>query len=383
MAAVAIENLREPPGFDELLREWDGEQADIRYDAESGAWMFVCLHSTRLGPAAGGTRMRVYPSPAEGLADAMRLSEAMTRKLAVAGLPFGGGKAVLAVPEIPHGEDRRRLFLRYAELVESLGGRFWTGPDMNTNECDMNLLPYALIRSEDRGGAGSSAPATAVGVLHGIRASVRHVFGSNRLDGLVVLVQGVGGVGGHLAGLLVEAGARVIVSDVDAKRVHELTSRLPVRAVVPERALRSDCDVFAPCAIGGILNEGSIPRLRCRVVAGAANNQLATALDGELLREAGILYAPDYVINAGGALHGIGLAALGWTRDELDRQLARIGETLAAIYRAADEDGFSTSEAADRLAAARLAERAARELPERDPGPQPRHRPEQRHAEER
>ena len=351
---VAVETHPEANGFGRLLREWDGEQAEIRYDSESRAWMFVCVHSTRLGPAAGGTRMRVYPSPAEGLADAMRLSAAMTRKLAVAGLPLGGGKAVLAVPEIPHGEERRRLFLRYAELVESLGGRFWTGPDMNTNEHDMDPVSYA-IRSEDRGGSGSTVPATAVGVLHGIRASARHALGSDRLEGLAVLVQGVGAVGAHLAALLAEAGAVVAASDVDERRVREIASRLPVRAVDPERALGADCDVLAPCAVGGVLNEHSVGRLRCRIVAGAANNQLATAADGERLREAGILYAPDYVINAGGALHGAGLQLLGWTREELDRRLAGIGETLTAIYREADEEGISTSEAAERLAAARLA----------------------------
>ncbi len=354
MGSVTMATQSGLPGFEELLREWAGERTEIRYDDANGAWMFVCLHSTRLGPAAGGTRMRVYLSPAEGLADAMRLSAAMTRKLAVAGLPFGGGKAVLAVPAIPRGEKRRRLLLRYAELLDSLAGRFWTGPDMNTNDRDMDLLPYALIKSEACGGPGSSAPATAVGVVHGIRASVRHAFGSDRLDGRLVLVQGVGGVGGRLAELLVQAGARVLVSDVDAARVRALATRLPVRAVAPGRALRTDCDVLAPCAIGDILNERSIPLLRCRIVAGAANNQLATAADGERLREAGILYAPDYVINSGGSLYGIGLAALGWTRDELDRRLVAIGETLSVVYREADAQDIATSEAAERLAAARL-----------------------------
>lgn len=347
----------QPPGFDELLREWDGERAVIRYEADNDAWLFVCLHSTRLGPAGGGTRIRVYPSPAEGLSDAMRLSAAMTRKLAVAGLPFGGGKAVLAVPEIPHGERRRRLLLRYGELLDSLGGRFWTGPDLNTNERDMDMLPYALIKSEARGGLGSSAPATAVGVLHGIRASVKHRFGSDRLDGLVVLVQGIGGVGSHLAELLVNAGAQVLVSDVDAARVRDLAARLSVRSIAPEHVYRADCDVFAPCAIGGLFDERSIPQLKCRIVAGAANNQLATPEDGRRLRDRQILYAPDYVINAGGAVYGVGLAALGWPREELDRRLAGIAETLTSIYRGADDEGIPTSEAADRLAAARLASR--------------------------
>jgi hypothetical protein len=166
--------------------------------------------------------------------------------------------------------------------------------------------------------------------------------------------EGVGGVGGRLAEFLVQAGARVLVSDVDAARVRALATRLPVRAVAPERALRTDCYVLAPCAIGDVLNERSIPLLRCRIVAGAANNQLATAADGERLREAGILYAPDYVINSGGSLYGIGLAALGWTQDELHRRLVAIGETLSVVYREADAQDIATSEAAERLAAARL-----------------------------
>jgi leucine dehydrogenase len=346
--------------LEDVLRAWDGEHAELRHDHASGAWMFVCIHSTRLGPAAGGTRIGVYDSPAEGLADAMGLAAAMTRKLAVADLPFGGGKAVLAVREIPRGEKRRRLLHRYGEILDSLGGRFWTGPDMNTDEHDMDLLPYAMVRSRKGGGSGSSAPATATGVLSGIRASLNHALGSADLQDRLVLVQGMGGVGSHLAELLVEAGARVLINDLDAARVAKVAARMPVEIVASDRVLGTQCNVFAPCAVGGILNERSIPRLRCRIVAGAANNQLATTADGERLRSRGILYAPDYVINAGGSLHGIGLAALSWSGAELDRALNRIGDTLKALYRAADEDGIPTSEAADRLAAARLAQAPGR-----------------------
>jgi glutamate dehydrogenase/leucine dehydrogenase len=195
--------------FEELLETWEGETAVVHRDRESGAWIFVCLHSTRLGPSGGGTRMKVYGTPAEALEDAMRLSAAMTRKLAVAGLPFGGGKAVIAVPEIPIGEQRRALFLRYADLVASMGGTFRTSSDMNTGEADMDVIgertDYVFGRSVEAGGSGSPAPPTAVGVYHGIRASVSHAFGSDDLEGRIVVVQGAGGVGSPLADHLANA----------------------------------------------------------------------------------------------------------------------------------------------------------------------------------
>jgi len=181
-------------GFEELLEAWDGETAVIRHDGENDGWIFVCIHSTRRGPAGGGTRMNVYATPAEGLEDAMRLSAAMTRKLAVAGLPFGGGKAVIAVPEIPSGQRRRALLLRYGDLVASLGGTYRTSSDMNTGEADMDVIgertQHVFGRSISAGGAGDPARPTAVGVFHGIRASLSQALGSDDLERLIVLVQG-------------------------------------------------------------------------------------------------------------------------------------------------------------------------------------------------
>jgi leucine dehydrogenase len=345
--------------LEDHLREWDGEQALVRFDAPTGAWIFICMHSTQLGPALGGTRMKVYPSAADGLADAMRLAAGMTRKAAVAKLPYGGGKAVLAVPALPQGEERRSLLLRYAGMVDSLGGRFLTGHDMNTSEADVDLIgqrtPHVFTRSPERGGSGNASPATALGVLHGIRASVGHAFGSRDLGGRVVVIQGVGEVGARLAKLLTDEGATVLVSDVAQERLRALADRLRVEAVAPEEVFEIDCDVFAPCAVGGVLNEESIPRLRCRVVAGAANNQLARPDDAERLRAAGILYAPDYVINAGGVLRAIGLETLGWDDSTLAARLEQIGETLTEIYRRADAEGVDTEHVAARIAEERLA----------------------------
>ena len=340
--------------FEELIGAWDGEHVVVRHDAESDAWMIVGIHSTRLGPAMGGTRMKTYATPAQALEDALRLAAGMTRKLAVVGLPCGGGKGVLAVRELPTGDERRRLLERYAELIDSLGGTYVTGPDMNTGVADMDVIgdrtPHVFCRSAAGGGSGDPSIHTALGVFHGIRASLGHALGSDDPAGRTILVQGAGSVGAKLAALLADAGADVLVSDVDEERARAAGAR-----VVPAgAALETACDVYAPCALGATLSEDSIPRLRCRLVAGAANNQLATPTDGERLRAAGILYAPDYVINSGGALHGIGLERLGWDHERLEREVAGIGDTLTRIYEEADAEGISTAAAAERLAARRL-----------------------------
>jgi len=342
--------------FEELLQGWDGEETVIRYDPESGAWIFVCIHSTARGPAGGGTRLRVYPTPADGLADAMRLSGAMTRKMAVADMPLGGGKAVLAVPKLPEGEARRRLLLRYGRLVESLGGTYRTAGDMNITPADLDVVSETcqwVLGSTGRG--GDSARGTARGVLHGIHASVEHIFGSPDLDGRTVLVQGVGAVGHDLARQLAEAGARVLVADLDEEQAGRVAAEIGGGMVPARDALTTECDVYAPCAVGGTLSAETIPTLGCRIVAGSANNQLVEPEDAARLHAAVILYAPDYVINAGGVLQLAGLANLGWDETELERNLAGIGNTLRGLYRNADANGITPGEAAERLVAERVA----------------------------
>ena len=340
--------------LEELIRAWDGEEVVVRFDRPSGTWMFVCIHSTSRGPAGGGTRMKTYAAPADGLEDAMRLASAMTLKMAAVDMPFGGGKAVLAVPELLDGDDRRDLLLRYADLVASLRGTFNTGPDVNTSVADMDVIgercSYVFCRSEKRGGSGDPGPHTARGVFHGIRASVGHVFGTESLDGRVVLVQGLGSVGAPLAEELARAGARVLVSDV----VPERAQHLGAEVVPAEDVIGTECDVYAPCALGGTLNAETIPRLRCRIVAGSANNQLAEPEDAERLRAAGILYAPDFVINAGGVLNSLGAEHLGWRPEQIEARLVAIGDTLTEIYAKAEAEGVTTEAAAERLARARL-----------------------------
>ena len=337
--------------FEDLLRSWDGEEAVVRYDADSGAWMFVCVHSTALGPSGGGTRLRVYPAPGDGLADAMRLSGAMTSKFAAAGIPRGGGKAVLAVPELPGGDARRRLLLRYGELVDSLGGTYRTAGDMNISPADLDVVAERcrwVYGTTGRG--GNSARGTAIGVLHAVHATLENVLGSPDVRGLRILVQGVGAVGADLARKLADEGATVLVSDVDAARA----AATGLTVVPPEDVIGTECDLYAPCAVGGTLDAESIPRLRCRAVAGCANNQLATPEDGERLHEAGILYAPDYVANAGGVIQLVGLEDLGWDEDELQRGLAKIGDTLRELFRAAVVEGMAPTAAAEQLVTERL-----------------------------
>jgi leucine dehydrogenase len=339
---------------EDLIRAWDGEEVVVRYDRPTRSWMFVCIHSTARGPAGGGTRMKTYAEPSAGLADAMRLAGAMTLKMAAVDMPFGGGKAVLAVPDLLDGDARRGLLLRYADLVASLRGTFNTGPDVNTSAADMDVIgercPYVFCRSEEHGGSGDPGPHTARGVFHGIRASVRHLFGSDSLEGRVVLVQGLGSVGGPLAEELVAAGARVLASDVVPGRAESLGAE-----VVPaEEVIGAECDVYAPCALGGTLNAETIPRLRCRIVAGSANNQLTEPADAERLRAVGILYAPDFVINAGGVLNSLGAEHLDWTRERIEERLAGIGATLEEIYARAEAEGVSTEAAAEQLAESRL-----------------------------
>ncbi len=345
--------------FVEALRSWDGEEAVVRFDAGTGTWMFVCVHSTVLGPAAGGTRMKVYADPADALRDGLRLAAAMTSKNAIAGLPLGGGKAVLAVPETPTGERRRELLLRYGELVEALGGTYVTACDMNTSERDMDVVAertrHVMGRSVEGGGSGSSAPSTAVGVFHGIRAALRHAFGSDALAGRRVVVQGVGAVGSALARLLAEAGAELVVSDVVPDRAQTIARELGAAVVPAEEALAIPCDVLSPCATGGVLNRETIPRLRCRIVAGAANNQLGEPADAERLAERGILYAPDYVVNAGGIIHLASLELLGEDEATRDGRLRGIGDTLAECFRRAEAEGISPGAAAERMVAERLA----------------------------
>jgi leucine dehydrogenase len=286
--------------FEPLLREWDGDTVIVRYDRPTDAWIFIAVHSSTLGPATGGTRMKHYDTQEAALADALRLASGMTYKFAVPGIERGGGKAVISVPENFESGSRPDLLRRYGSLVRQLGGFFNTGPDVGTSPADMDIIaetgaPYVFCRTPEAGGAGSSGPITAHGVFTGIQVACERVFGEESLRGRKMLVQGVGSVGGILIEHLRNAGAEVMFSEVDDEIIQHFRHELGLEHIPGDEVYETECDVFAPCALGGVLNESTIPRLNCRIVVGGANNQLAHPEDAERLREGGILYAPDYV----------------------------------------------------------------------------------------
>lgn len=339
------------PRLEELVREWDGLGVVLRFDPPTGSWIFIALHDATLGRPTGGTRMATYPTPADGLRDAMRLAAGMTDKWAVAGVSYGGGKAVLAVPGPLDDAARRGLLHRYGALVESLRGSFSTGEDLGTTPEDMaeigRATRYVMGGHGESGEPADPGPFTAHGVACALRATLRHLDGDDDPAGCRVLVQGVGDVGAPLARELAAAGAHLLLSDLDADRVRRLADELEAsgaraEAVAADSLFDTPCDVFAPCAVGAVLSADSIPRLRCRAVVGSANNQLAEERDADRLHRRGILYAPDYVANAGGA---IAFAHLGEDRhagsDELMRRVEVIGPMTEEILAEAAERGES------------------------------------------
>jgi leucine dehydrogenase len=341
-------------GFLDLIRDWEGRCVVTRYDAPTGAWMLVAVHDDTLGPAVGGCRMKVYPSPEEGLRDALRLSEGMTLKWAAAGLPFGGGKAVLALRGPLDAAARTGLLYRFGGLLNTLRGAYATGPDMGTTPDDMREIATVsdhvsgLAREADW--PSDPGPFTALGVLAGIKAALRHRRGSDSLDGVRVLVQGVGGVGEPLARALAAEGATVLLSDLDENKAFSLAVELGGSGVNPEIVYDAACDVYAPCAVGATLNADTIARLECEIVAGSANNQLETDDDAHRLAARGILYAPDFVINAGGAMAFGLLHRRLAAPDELGERVSGIGKTLSGIFMEAEELGGGPLAAARRLA---------------------------------
>lgn len=348
-----------PRDFIERIEEWSGFAVLIRYDRPTGAWIIVALHDDTLGPPTGGTRMRTYDRPADALVDAQRLAEGMTHKWAAIGLPFGGGKAVIAPPGELEGAERRDLLARYGRLLSSLRGTFITGEDLGTTPDDMTEIARhcAYVMGASGGAAVDPGPYTARGVFRGIAAALTHLDGSLLPDHSVV-VQGLGDVGEPLAALLADAGARLLLSDIDGDRAERVASRLGAEIVEPETVLETPCDVLAPCAIGGVINERTIPSLRCRAVAGSANNQLAEQADADRLHERGILYAPDYLINGGGAL-AFGLMELepDITTPEIFSRVEALGDSLLEVFEEAARRGESPLATTHRRIAGRLAGR--------------------------
>lgn len=340
----------------------DHEEVYRVEDRQAGLTGFIAVHSTVLGPAAGGLRMRVYRSEDEALHDVLRLSRGMTFKNAAADLPLGGGKAVILGD--PSRDKTPELLRAMGRAVESLSGRYWTAEDMGMSTADMAVLAsetsYVAGRGDGAFASGDPSPVTARGVFNAIRRTARHRLGADTLDGMTVAVQGLGNVGWHLCTLLHGEGARLIVTDIDAARVAGAVAEWSAEAVAEDDIYGAGADVFAPCAIGAILNERTIPDLRAVVVAGAANNQLAMPEDGDRLASRGILYAPDFVANGGGIIN-VAAEILKiadrpvWVAEKLDA----LDRTLEAILTAAAAERVGPNSVAERIVAERMARAAA------------------------
>lgn len=327
-------------------------------NADVGLKAVIAIHSTTLGPATGGTRMWTYRSETDAIVDAMRLARGMTYKYAAAGLDLGGGKCVIIGD--PKTEKTEGLLRAMGRFIQSLGGEFQTGEDVGTTLDDMEVMAaecdYVVTLPQHAGGAGPIAPATAFGVLRAMKACCREVYGSESLKGRRVSLQGLGAVGAEMLKLLAEEGAQLTVADIDEAKVGWARRDMGVRAVAPEALYGEACDIFCPCALGGILNDEVIPVLRCRIVCGSANNQLWEERHGDELHRRGILYAPDYIANAGGTIFDTDrLRTGGLNRERAMLNVARIGQTMERLIDRSKREGIPTYVAADRLAEERLA----------------------------
>ncbi|MBM4186281.1 MAG: amino acid dehydrogenase [Gemmatimonadetes bacterium] len=341
----------------ELFRAWPGEEVVVRYDRDAEAWMFVAIHSTRGKRSVGGCRLKVYPTPEDGLWDAIRLAEGMTNKWAAIDVDYGGGKAVIALSRPVAGEARTALLRRFGRMIDSLNGRYGTGPDIGTTPDDMALLAsvtrYVHCYDWIKRAPYDPGIYTALGVFVGIKSAWRFVTGSDDLRGVRVLVQGVGDTGAPLARSLAKAGAVVLLNDLNPDKLDPVAKELGAETVPAEAVYRTPCDVYAPCSVGATLDETTIPQLTCRVIAGAANNQLRSPEDGDRLVARGILYAPDYVVNGAGAV-SLAMVDEGAGFDAIEREIQKMDQRLTEIFQEAKARGESPVAAAARRVERRL-----------------------------
>jgi len=339
------------------LELYGHEQVVFCSDPEVGLKAIIAIHDTTLGPALGGTRMWNYPSDAEAITDVLRLSRGMTYKAAVAGLNLGGGKAVIIGD--PYTQKNEMLFRSYGRYIETLRGRYITAEDVGTTVRDMEWIRMETSYVTGVGGehgSGDPSPYTALGVFVGIKAAAQFAYGSDSLAGKRIAVQGAGNVARNLVAQLVKDGARVVVTDIFEEKALQICSHYGAEYVPPDEIYNVACDIFSPNALGAILNDTTIPKLRCSIVAGGANNQLADEeRHARMLSERGILYAPDYVINAGGLIN-VTSEIEHWSREQVTRKVESIYDTLLRIFRTAQREGILTNEASNRIAEERIAQ---------------------------
>ncbi|MGW1617085.1 Glu/Leu/Phe/Val family dehydrogenase [Streptomyces sp. NPDC002285] len=338
------------------MRQGDFENILFCHDKATGLQAIIAVHDTTLGPAFGGTRMRAYPDEQAAVADALALARGMTYKNAAAGLNIGGAKGVIIGN--PATEKNEALLRAYGRFVQRLGGLFITASDYGTNPADITHMnaetPYAIAIPETGPRQGSISEATAIGLVAGMRAAAAHAFDTSDLSGMRVAIQGAGAVGGRTARLLVEAGAQVTAADVNPERLRAL-ELLGVKTVGdPQRLYEADVEVFCPCAVGGVITIETAEKVGARMVVGAANNQLASPEAGEVLHERGVLYAPDFIVNAGGISYAADRGVDGRPHEEALARLDRIGDTTDAVFTTAAAEQITPLQAAERVAERRL-----------------------------
>ncbi|KZE66360.1 leucine dehydrogenase [Fictibacillus phosphorivorans] len=337
------------------METYDYEQMVICQDKQSGLKAIICIHDTTLGPALGGTRMWTYETEDAAIEDALRLARGMTYKNAAAGLNLGGGKTVIiGDPKKDKNEEMFRAFGRY---IQGLNGRYITAEDVGTTVEDMDLIyqetPFVTGVSPAFGSSGNPSPVTAYGVYRGMKAAAMEAFGTDSLEGKVIAVQGVGHVAYTLCKHLHEEGASLIVTDINKDAVQRAVEDFGAKAVEIDEIYSVDCDIFAPCALGAIINDDTISKIKAKVVAGAANNQLKETRHGDALHEMGIVYAPDYVINAGGVIN-VADELNGYNRDRAMKKVETIYDNIASVIEISKRDNIPTYLAADRLAEERI-----------------------------
>jgi leucine dehydrogenase len=353
--------------FEMITKYGEHEEVLFCHDKNLGLKAIIAVHNTALGPALGGTRMWNYKTEEEALVDVLRLSKGMTYKAAAAGLNLGGGKAVIIGD--PKTQKNEGLFRAFGHFVNSLNGKYITAEDVGTSVQDMEHVfmetPWVTGIPKEFGGSGDPSPYTAHGVLMGIKASASEKFGTDSLKGMRVAVQGLGNVGSNLVKYLVEEGAQIIVADIDMGRVKKISDQFGVKAVSVDEILGVECDIQAPCAMGAIVNDETITKFKCKVIAGGANNQLAEARHGDQLRELGILYAPDYVVNAGGLMN-VFVELEGYSPDRAFEKTRKVYDNVKKVFEISKRDNIGTHTAADRVAEERIA--TIGRLKQRHPG---------------
>jgi leucine dehydrogenase len=341
------------------MENYDYENVFICQDKALDFKAIIALHDTTLGPATGGCRMWRYESEMDAIEDALRLARGMTYKYAAAGVNLGGGKAVIIGD--PKRKDREPTFRALGKFINRLGGTYITGEDVGTTLRDMEYIrmetEYVVTLPTYLGGAGDIAPMTAFGTIRAMEACCRRVYGSDSIEGKRVAVQGLGAVGHNIVGQLHERGAKMAITDIDTEKRDAMVAQYDCETVDPEAIYDVDCDIFCPCALGAIINDDTLTRLRCTIICGCANNQLKEERHGDLLEKRGLLYAPDYITNAGGTIYDTDRLEVGNVSHERGKEkVSRIYQNMERVFEIADRDKIPTYLAADRMAEERIRE---------------------------